>query len=74
MVLQLLDHKVAEQFFFMARTLFELPDSGFLPNPSLQTRCIEKTVIVAAKMASRSINCGLTVSFGFSCQGVEEPV
>jgi hypothetical protein len=57
---QLLDHRVAEPFFSMCRTMMDLPDAA--SNIDL-ARCVDKAVTLSARLASRFIHSGITVSF-----------
>ncbi|KAK4221840.1 protein mms22 [Podospora fimiseda] len=56
----MVNEQLARDFFWMSRTILSLPtpDSFFEQNP--QTICVEKTITLAAKLASRFIKDRLT--------------
>lgn len=58
--LQLLDHKLAESFFPMVRAILSLGTG--VKTPDAKDVCLEKAVVLSAKIASRFIHSRIIVS------------
>ncbi|KAK3997093.1 protein mms22 [Cladorrhinum sp. PSN332] len=56
----MVNEQLARDFFWMSRTIMSLPSPDSLREQNLQTLCAEKTVTLAAKLASRFIKDRLT--------------